>query len=404
MSGTSSKRDERHHRIVEAMTKAELDALVCAFPANVLLLSGYWPVIGTAIAVATRDGRVEVLVPEDERKLAERGWADEIRTFQPGSLAEIRTLSTALREPLEQIARELGLGSGRIGYERGPMSEPVTYSAMNIYGASLLDVFGETLGGASLTPADDVLTGLRAVKTGREVERLRSACALAGAAFEAGSAELEVGLRETEIAALFRKPISVQGVNEDDGARADGFTFCMSGANAAEAFGAYARSRAKPVSRGDLVLVHCNSYLDGYWTDITRTYCAGEPDDRQRALYEAVLAARGAALDAIRPGAQAADVDRAARDELSTRGFGEAFKHPTGHGVGFGAIDAGSPPRLHPASSDRLEPGMVFNVEPAVYFDGYGGLRHCDMVVVTETGAEILTPFQATIDELALRL
>lgn len=148
--------------------------------------------------------------------------------------------------------------------------------------------------------------------------------------------------------------------------------------------------------------MHCNSYRDGYWTDITRTYCAGEPDERQESLYEAVLAARSAALDTIRPGARAAEVDRAAREELRARRLGEAFKHATGHGVGFGAIDAGSPPRIHPASPDRLEPGMVFNVEPAVYFDGYGGLRHCDVVVVTETGVELLTPFQATIDELAV--
>lgn len=402
MTETRPQLGERKDRITEAMASAELDVLVCAFPANVLLLSGYWPVIGTAIAFATRDGRILVLAPEDERKLAERGWADDIRTFQPGSLAEIRTLCTALRQPFEQIARDLGLGSGRVGFERGPMSEPVTYSAMNIYGAHLLDVLGDALGAVSLTPADDVLSGLRSVKTAHEVGRLRSACAIAGTAFETGSAEATIGMRETDVAARFRTPLSVQGIGEDDGVRADGFTWCMSGANAAEAFGAYARSRGKPLGGGDLVLVHCNSYVDGYWTDITRTYCAGEPDDRQRELYEGVLAAHRAALDAIRPGARAADVDRAARDELSARGLGEAFKHPTGHGVGFGAIDAGSPPRLHPASPDRLEPGMVFNVEPAVYFDGYGGLRHCDVVVVTETGADVLTPFQATIDDLTL--
>lgn len=402
MGGTSSQHDERRDRVVDALTRAELDALVCSFPANVLLLSGYWPVIGTAIAFATRDGRIVVLAPEDERKLAERGWADEIHTFQPGSLTEIRTLTTSLRQPIEQIARELGLGSGRVGYERGPMSEPVTYSAMNIYGASLLDVLGDPGGRPSCVPADDVLTRLRSVKTANEVNRLRSACEIAGAAFETGRAALRIGQRETELAAAFRAPMSIRGIGQDDRTRADGFTFCMSGANAAEAFGAYARSRAKPIARGDLVLMHCNSYRDGYWTDITRTYCAGEPDERQESLYEAVLAARSAALDTIRPGARAAEVDRAAREELRARRLGEAFKHATGHGVGFGAIDAGSPPRIHPASPDRLEPGMVFNVEPAVYFDGYGGLRHCDVVVVTETGVELLTPFQATIDELAV--
>ena len=80
----------------------------------------------------------------------------------------------------------------------------------------------------------------------------------------------------------------------------------------------------------------------------------------------------------------AEDVDRAARDVIRRHGFGDdAFPHGTGHGVGFAAIDHTARPRLHPASDDVLQPGMVFNVEPAIYIEGYGGFRHCDMVVVT---------------------
>src|SRR5581483_7397626 len=157
------------------------------------------------------------------------------------------------------------------------------------------------------------------------------------------------------------------------------FTYCMSGPNSAEAHAAYQRSRNRRLEKGDLVLVHCNSYADGYWTDITRTYVIGQPDERQREIYAAVLAAREAALKAIRPGAPTADVDHAARDVLEARGFGPQFKHPTGH-------------------------GMVFNVEPGVYFDGYGGVRHCDMVAVTPGGAEVLTPFQLELTELTVAL
>jgi Xaa-Pro aminopeptidase len=85
---------------------------------------------------------------------------------------------------------------------------------------------------------------------------------------------------------------------------------------------------------------------------------------------------------------------------LTAHGYGEAFKHPTGHGVGFAAIDHDALPRLHPKSPDVLETGMVFNVEPGVYFEGYGGLRHCDMVAVTASGAEVLTPFAASMHDL----
>ena len=135
---------------------------------------------------------------------------------------------------------------------------------------------------------------------------------------------------------------------------------------------------------------------------MTRTYCLGQADERKRRMYDAVFAARAAALDVLHPGVKASAVDAAARNVLRDYGFAKEFKHSTGHGVGFGAISPQARPRLHPKSDDVLQTGMVFNVEPAVYFDGYGGLRHCDMVVLTEHGAEVLTPFQATPAELVL--
>ena len=181
--------------------------------------------------------------------------------------------------------------------------------------------------------------------------------------------------------------------------RADGFAWCMSGPNSALASAAYARSRRRQIESGDLVLVHCNSYADGYWTDITRTWCAGEAAGRAKEIFEAVFAARESALGAIRPGVGAAAIDEAARRTMEQHGFASAFKHSTGHGVGFEAIHAEARPRLHPASSDILEPGMIFNVEPAAYFEGYGGVRHCDVVAVTERGCDLLTPFQCNKED-----
>jgi Xaa-Pro aminopeptidase len=87
---------------------------------------------------------------------------------------------------------------------------------------------------------------------------------------------------------------------------------------------------------------------------------------------------------------------------IASRGFGALFRHSTGHGVGFAAIDAGAQPRLHPASPDVLLKGMVCNVEPAIYIDGYGGIRHCDVVAVTESGCAVLTPFHTELDDLVI--
>jgi Xaa-Pro aminopeptidase/Xaa-Pro dipeptidase len=115
-----------------------------------------------------------------------------------------------------------------------------------------------------------------------------------------------------------------------------------------------------------------------------------------------VLEAGRAAFAAVGPGVEARVVDQAARQVLDARGFGKQFRHATGHAVGFSAINHNARPRIHPRSDDILRPGMVFNIEPAVYIEGWGGLRHCNMVAVTTTGAELLTPFQQKREDLEL--
>jgi Xaa-Pro aminopeptidase len=385
---------DRRALVQEALRQSDLDALVCGLPANVLLLSSYWPVTGTSLAIAVRDGPIALLVPEDEKELADHGGADEVHTYKPAPLDNLGPLLEMQAPPLSAVARKLSLQHKRIGHEHGGWYEASSYAAMHLYQASLAALIERAFDQPRLSAADEQLMRLRSRKTPQELERLRLACRIVGEAFDQGRRRLDVGLKETEAAALFRAPLSVEGVGRDGVERAGGFTFCMSGPNSANASGAFARSRARRLAEHDLILIHCNSYVDGYWTDITRTYCLGEGDSRQRKLYDAVSAAGRAAREAIRPGARAADVDKAAREVLAQHGFGKAFKHSTGHGVGFSAINHLARPRLHPRSPDVLETGMVFNVEPAIYLEGYGGLRHCDMVALTPSGVEELTPFQ----------
>ncbi len=391
--------DERIALIQKALAEHDLDAVVCALPANVLMLTGYWPVVGASIAIAVRDGSIAVIAPEDELNFARKGWAQVI-SFKPSSLDKLTSAAESAREPLRDAAAQVGISRARIGYE-GVLSEPASYSAMLIYGAGMLKLLHAAIPEAKLAEADEMITALRGIKTSDEVGKLRTACAIVEAAFERGASDLQRSLAETEVASLFRAPLSIEGIGRHGVERADGFVYCMSGPNSAQAYGAYARTQQRTIESGDLVLVHCNSYADGMWTDVTRTFSIAEPDKRQHDIYDAVFAARVAALNAIRPGAQARDVDAAARRELSARGFGDNFKHPTGHGVGFGAIDPNGRPRLHPQSPDVLEPGMVMNVEPAVYIENLGGVRHCDMVAVTSDGMELLTPFQAELRHLS---
>jgi Xaa-Pro aminopeptidase len=395
---------QRIGRIQQGLEEADLDAVVCSLPTNVLLLSGYWPVVGTSLAVASRDGRVALIVPEDEQELAKRGWADQVRTFPSGSLDELKSASESVRDPLSKVAVMLGIKRGRVlGYENDAVFEPTSYAAMHLYGPAMHDLLGQAIPFVALAPAGGMLARLRSVMTAHETDRVRTACRIAEVAFIEGARKTRAGLRETEVAALFREPLSMNGTEREGVARADGFTYCMSGPNSVEAYASYQRSRARQLTGGDFALVHCNSYADGYWTDVTRTISVGEPDRLKREMYDAVFAARRAAFDAIRPGVKASDVDAAARAVLEQNGFGEYFKHGLGHGVGFAAINHNARPRLHPESDDVLEEGMVFNVEPGIYIDGDGGLRHCDMVAVTETGMEVLTPFQSNIEQLTVR-
>ena len=127
----------------------------------------------------------------------------------------------------------------------------------------------------------------------------------------------------------------------------------------------------------------------GYMSDITRTVCVGRCDAMQRQVYEIVLEAQLSALDLIRPGVIASQVDEAARRVITGAGYGDYFTHALGHGVGLNIHEA---PRLAPKQEMTLKAGMIMTVEPGVYIPGWGGVRIEDTVLVTETGCEILTP------------
>jgi Xaa-Pro aminopeptidase len=392
---------ERLARAREALQHAGADALLCVLPQDVLLLSGYWPVTGHSIALIHARGGSALVVPEDERSLAERAWVDEIRTFQRSprgsSPHDLRPVLDAVRAALDALG-----GAQTICYEEGPSLVPVPYAALHVYGPSALDLVRAALPHATAVPAEALLAALRARPTVAEAERIRGACRLAADAFREGAAALRPGMAETEVANAFRARLTDLSRAHPSAERADAFVYCMSGPNAEHAYAAYQRSTRRRIGNAEPVLVHCNSFVDGYWTDVTRTYCCGEPPARLRAAFEAVLAARAAGLDAVRPGAAAEQVDAEVRRVLVEHGFGAQIKHASGHGVGFAAIDHDAPPRLRRGSEDTLEIGMVMNIEPGLYGPELGGVRHCDMVRVTADGCELLTPFQTELVQLVL--
>jgi Xaa-Pro aminopeptidase len=127
----------------------------------------------------------------------------------------------------------------------------------------------------------------------------------------------------------------------------------------------------------------------GYASDMTRTTFVGSASKRFKQMYQGVLEAQLASIDAIRPGATAAQVDRAARAVIEGIGLGKEFVHSTGHGLGLEIHEA---PRIGKKCPTVLQAGFTITVEPGIYVDGYGGIRIEDTVVVTDHGCEVLTP------------
>ncbi len=321
---------ERVGSIRNEISSRGIDALVCSLPRNVLLLSGYWPVVGTSVAIALSDGSIHVVAPEDEKELAASSGAT-LHTYNPGSLDRLTSASDAIREPLNALRP--ALGHARIAVESGETSEPASYAAMHLFGDSLFRALKSVFPQASFVHENDLIERLGAVKTTAEIDRIRTACAIARFGFEGGSGLIRSGLTEIMAGQLFRDRIKRYRIDCPDVQREEDFIWVMSGANSAKAHGAYARSRTKIIEAGDLVLVHCNSAVDGYWTDITRTYSVGKPDDQRRRMYQAIFEARAAAFKAIAPGRRAADVDHAARSVLEQHGYRQrvqTFDRPRG--------------------------------------------------------------------------
>jgi Xaa-Pro aminopeptidase len=359
-------------------------------------------VVGDSIAICVRGGATILLVPEDELELADQSFADSVETFVPETLYSMTSVSEAVKPRLADIFSTLKMQSGLIGVDSGASSQATSYLAVHLYGNELPNMLRDLLPHATLTPIEEWMQELKSIKTSFELARIREACAIAKGAYERAAPGLRAGMTELDAAELLRAPLSSADARELAVQRWNGFAFCMSGPNSAKASAAYARTRSRILQATDLVMMHCNSYVDGFWTDITRTYTLQPPDERQTKMHAAVHAARDAALSAIKPGARARDIDLAASEVIRDCGLGSCLRHGTGHGVGFSPMSADSIPRIHAESPDVLQEGMVFNVEPAVYIHGYGGVRHCDMVVVTRSGHELLTEFQSEIARLTI--
>jgi Xaa-Pro aminopeptidase len=159
------------------------------------------------------------------------------------------------------------------------------------------------------------------------------------------------------------------------------FGICASGPHSAMP---HHHTGDRVIQQGDAIVFDFGAELDGYLSDMTRTVFIGEPTDEQRKVYEIVLRANQAAFEAVRPGVPCEDIDKAARDLITAEGYGDAFIHRVGHGLG---MDVHEDPYLVNGNTMPLAEGMVFSDEPGIYLAGNFGVRIEDTVLCTEDGA-----------------
>jgi Xaa-Pro aminopeptidase len=237
---------------------------------------------------------------------------------------------------------------------------------------------GAALDPAELVAAGPSLSALRQVKSPAEIERLRGAASAADEAMRAITAERLSGRSEAEVSRRIRDLLLEAGHHDA------GFAIVASGPNAASP---HHTAGDRTIAAGDAIVLDMGGTRDGYASDTSRTAFVGEPPADFAALYAVLRDAQRAACDAVRPGVAASAIDATARDVIANAGYGDAFLHRTGHGIG---LETHEDPYIVASNPEPLVAGNAFSVEPGIYIRDTWGARIEDIVVCTDDGGERL--------------
>jgi Xaa-Pro aminopeptidase len=342
----------RRNRLAERCADLDVDALLISKLANVRYLTGFTgsaatALVGPAGSAFFTDGRY-----------------DEQSRHEVPDLPRVASMESAAGAILDQ-ARALGVR--RLGFERHAVT------------VAQLERWEERFEGIQLTGIGEEVERLRWEKDPEELALLRSAQDATDGAFEDILEVLVVGITERQTAAQLELAMARHG--------ADTTSFDVIVAFGEHAAEPHHHPCHRTLAEGDVIKMDFGALVAGYHTDMTRTVAFGEPVAELRKVHDIVAAAQQAGIDALRPGALAADVDRAARSVIEDAGYGDRFTHGLGHGVG---LEIHEGPSLRREGEDVIPAGAVVTVEPGVYLPGLGGVRIEDAVAVSEDGPDPL--------------
>jgi Xaa-Pro aminopeptidase len=336
---------ERGDRLAALVAERELDCFLITDLVNVSYLTGFGGTNGACVC----DG--------DARRVF-------LTDFRYTERAEVEVegweVVTVKDDWLGGIAERL---TGKTGFEDHQMSVRALHK--------LEEKLPE---GVSLERAGGTVEKLRRVKDAAELGAIAAAAELADETWRWSLERGLIGRSELDVAR------AAEARMREQGAEPSFPTIVAAGLNGALP---HAEPGEREIGRGELVVFDMGAKLDGYCSDGTRTFAAGEPGERAREVYEIVREAQAAALVAVSAGAKAEEVDTVARDLITAAGHGERFGHGLGHGVG---LEVHEEPRVSQRSEDLLEAGEVVTIEPGIYLPGEFGVRIEDLVVVSDDG------------------
>lgn len=363
--------ENRIQQIRQLISENELDAMMVLIEENRYYLSGFtgedhqFDESAGALFITRND----LILATDSRF--------EIQARSESPMYEVVIYKKGLHKELPKLVKRMNIT--RLGFESIRVSVKQYRSFKRELEASSDSI--------ELVPTQDLIEGLRLIKSSHEIEQSRNALALAEEAFCKVVNTLRPGMTEKEVAWQLERGMRMTG--------AQGLSFPVIVAAGPNSALPHAIPTDRPIKEGEPILFDWGAILGHYCSDTSRTIILGAPDETFLEIHSIVLDAQQKAIAAIKADAGTKDIDAVARDYISAKGYGEKFGHGLGHGTGL-AVHEG--PRLSPLKETVLKSGMIVTVEPGIYLPEWGGVRIENQVVVEKESARVLNRLSTSYD------